>query len=150
MLVKLLIAALVTLWATVYLGSAVDVTITTYGTDVVFNGETLKGNDNGSPMTFVFSTKHMSKVIKDGNHTVNYGDEDVAYAGPNATEVFPDGEVNPEHVVYIVKFLDGPIVILFKAHTDSGYALSGMNMPPWGHDYYQTAEKLYKDYLKAL
>jgi hypothetical protein len=129
---------------------AAEVTITTYGTDVVFNGETLRGTDNGSPMTFTFDTKHMSKVVNhldDKNTTLHHGDEDIVYAGTNITGMGLDA--NPEHIVFVVKFLDGPIVLYQKLNGASGYSVNGIDMPPWGGVYYEAAARLYKEFLKG-
>jgi hypothetical protein len=128
--------------------SATEVTITTYGTDVVFNGETLRGNDNGSPVTYtVLDTKHVKKVFKYGfgdNVTTNTGDEDIVYAGTNPWEVFTVETIPGGDIQYVVKFTDGPIVVFFGFDEHNRPIASAMNMPPWGSDYYLTAEKLYK------
>jgi hypothetical protein len=98
----------------------------------------------------VFSTKHISKSFKPGlgdtNVTVNYGDEDILYSGPLTPEIARNVSSG---YVYMVHFVDGPIVLITENYLTNGHGMGGMNMPPWGGDYYDTAAKLYKEYLKG-
>lgn len=152
MSMRFFVMVAVMMTAMVSMVSAVEVTVTTYGTDVVFNGDTIRGNDNGSPVSYTFSTKHVTKTFKHGfgdNVTVNVGDEDIIYAGTNASEVFTPERMPAGDIAFVVKFTDGPIVVFFGMDEHNRPIAGAVDMPPWGSDYYVTAEKLYREFRKV-